>query len=162
MPPPTVSGMVMWILFGAFSFSTVFISTGGPQLTKEFVLGLSAEPFVIVLLMMVTYFILGMFVNELTIMIITIPVYLPILIDLGLDPVWFGVLFVVNMQMAYLTPPFGYCLFYMKGVAPPGVTMVDIYRSIVPFIGLQWIGLLLVLFFPQLAIWLPDKVFGLM
>jgi len=157
----TVSGMVMWIFFGAFCFSAVFISTGGPHLIEGMLLGLEVEPIIVVLVMMLTYFVLGCVVDEITIMVLTIPVYMPILIGLGFDPVWFGVLFYINMQIAYLTPPFGYCLFYMKGVAPPGVTMGDIYRSILPFIGLQWIGLLAVLFFPQLALWLPEVVFGL-
>jgi TRAP-type mannitol/chloroaromatic compound transport system permease large subunit len=86
---------------------------------------------------------------------------MPILVGFGYDPVWFGVLFIVNMQMAYLTPPFGLTLFYMRGIAPPGVTLMDIYRSVVPFVGIQLIVLILVLFFPQLSLWLPDVVFGL-
>jgi TRAP-type mannitol/chloroaromatic compound transport system permease large subunit len=111
--------------------------------------------------MQVTYFILGCLIDEITMLLLTLPVYIPILTALGFDPVWFGVLFMVNMQMAYLTPPFGFTLFYMKGVAPPQVTIVDIYKSVIPFVSLQWIGLLLVLFFPQLALWLPNVVFGL-
>ena len=99
--------------------------------------------------------------EEITMLVLTIPVYLPILLGLGYDPVWFGVLFIVNMQMGYLTPPFGFTLFYMKGIAPPGVSLGDIYRSVIPFVALQWIGLLLVLFLPQLALWLPEVVFGL-
>jgi len=157
-----VTGMVIWILYGAMAFSAVFIATGGPEFAKEFVLGLEVAPIVIVLFMMVSYFILGCFVDELTMLFLTIPIYLPILLNLGYDPVWFGVIFMVNMQMAYLTPPFGYNLFYMKGVAPPEVSLADIYRSIIPFLVLQWIGLLLVLFFPQLVLWLPSVVFGLM
>jgi len=157
----TVSGMIMWIIFGAMSFANIFVSTGGSNLIKEAILSLEVTPFVIVLIMMLTYFILGCVVDEVTMLFLTIPIYMPILISLGYDPVWFGVLFIVNMQVGYLTPPFGFTLFYMKGVAPPGVTMMDIYRSILPFIGLQTIGLLLVLFFPQLALWLPDIVFGL-
>jgi len=156
-----VTSFCLWILFGAFSFSSVFIATGGPHLVKEFVGSLEVAPIIIIFMMMLSYFILGCFVDEITILMLTIPIYMPILISLGYDPVWFGVLFVVNMQMAYLTPPFGYTLFYMRGIAPPGVTMVDIYRSVIPFVGLQWIGLLLVLFLPQLALWLPDVVFGL-
>jgi len=156
-----VNGMIMWIIFGAFCFSTVFISAGGPQLVEEFMLGLEVKPIIIILMMMLSYFILGCVVDDITMLMLTIPIYLPILLALGFDPVWFGVLFMINMQMGYLTPPFGYCLFYLKGVAPPGVTMGDIYRSILPFIGLQWIGLLAVLFFPQLALWLPNTVFAL-
>lgn len=156
-----VSTMVMWIVFGANCFTSVFVQLGGQTLAREFVLGLGVSPIVIVAMMMLSYFILGCIVDELTMMLLTIPVYLPILVNLGYDPVWFGILFIVNMQIAYLTPPFGYSLFYMKGVAPPEVTIIDIYRSILPFIGLQWIGLLLVIFFPQLALWLPEIVFGL-
>jgi len=156
-----VSGMVMWIMFGAFCFTSVFISTGGPEIIKGFILGLELSPISYILMMMLSYFILGCLVDETTMLFVTIPVYMPILISLGFDPVWFGVLFIISMQIAYLTPPFGWSLFYMRGVAPPTVKISDIYRSILPFIGLQWIGLLLVLFFPQLALWLPDIVFGL-
>jgi len=156
-----VNGMIMWILFGAICFAGVFIATGGPDLARAFVEGMEVEPIYIILLMQVTYMILGCFVDEITMLLITIPIYMPILTGLGYDPVWFGVLFLVNMQMAYLTPPFGFTLFYMKGVAPPGVTMGDIYRSIIPFLPLQLICLLLVLFFPQLALWLPTVVFQL-
>lgn len=158
----TVTGLVMWILFGAYCFSTVFIATGGPQVIEQFVLGLQVAPMVIILMMMISYFILGCFMDEVTIMLLTIPIYMPILLALGFDKVWFGVLFVVNMQMAYLTPPFGYTLFYMRGVAPPEVSLTDIYRSIIPFVCLQWIGVLLVMFFPQLALWLPNQVFKLL
>ncbi len=161
MRTATINGMIMWILFGAFIFAATFIQTGGPTVVKDFVLGLVVAPIVVVLVMQVTYMILGCLVDEITILFITIPIYMPILVGLGYDPVWFGVLFIVNMQMAYLTPPFGYTLFYMRGIAPPGVTLMDIYRSIIPFIGLQFIGLMLVLFFPQLALWLPNVVFQL-
>ena len=161
MRTATINGMIMWILFGAFIFAASFIQTGGPTVVKDFILGLEVAPIIIVLVMQVTYMILGCLVDEITILFITIPIYMPILVGLGYDPVWFGVLFIVNMQMAYLTPPFGYTLFYMRGIAPPGVTLMDIYRSIIPFIGLQFIGLMLVLFFPQLALWLPNVVFQL-
>ncbi len=157
-----VNGLIMWILVGAFCFSSVFIKTGGPAMVKELVLGLELAPFYVVLMMMVIYFIMGCFVDELTIIMITCPIFIPILNELGFSLLWFGVLWMVNMQMAYLTPPFGFTLFYMKGVAPKGVTMGDIYRSIIPFIPLQCIGLLLVMFYPQLALWLPDVVFGLL
>lgn len=158
----TVNGMVMWILFGAMSFSSIFVSTGGPQVVKDLILGLKVEPIVIILVMMLSYYILGCVVDEITILMITIPIYMPILLGLGYDPVWFGVLFIVNMQTGMMTPPFGYCLFYMKGVAPPGVSIGDIYRSVLPFIALQTIGLLAVMFFPQLALWLPNVVFKLL
>ncbi|GAH70327.1 unnamed protein product, partial [marine sediment metagenome] len=157
-----VNGMIMWILFGAFCFSSVFIKTGGSALVKEMVLGLEVAPIYVVLFMMLIYFAMGCFVDEITIVMITVPIFVPILNELGFSLLWFGVIWMINMQMAYLTPPFGFTLFYMKGVAPKGVTMGDIYRSIIPFIPLQWIALLLVMFYPQLALWLPDAVFKLM
>jgi len=100
-------------------------------------------------------------VDKVTIILLTLNIILPILTVLGYDPVWFGVLFIVNMQMAYLTPPFGFTLFYMRGVAPLEVSLLDIYRSVIPFVGIQWIGVFLVMFFPQLALWLPTVAFGL-
>lgn len=157
----SVTGMVMWILFGAFCFASVFISTGGPTAVKEFVTGLDVPPIFVIFMMQVSYMILGCFMDEITILFLTIPIYMPILVGFGYDPVWFGVLFIVNMQMAYLTPPFGLTLFYMRGIAPPGVTLMDIYRSVIPFVGIQLIVLILVLFFPPLSLWLPDVVFGL-
>jgi len=156
-----VNGMIMWILFGAFCFSSIFFQTGGPQLVRDVLIGLAVEPIHVFLVMLGILIILGCFVDGITQMMITLPIFLPTVLELGYDPVWFGVLFMVQAQISYLTPPFGFTLFYMKGVAPPEVTMGDIYRSILPFIGLQSIGLLAVLFFPQLALWLPDVVFGL-
>ncbi len=91
-------------------------------------------------------------------MMITLPIYIPIVTGLGFDLVWFGVLFVMNMEMGYLTPPFGWNLFYMRGVAPKEVTMMDIYRSIVPFVGLQALGLIIVMAFPMIAMYLPNLI----
>jgi TRAP-type mannitol/chloroaromatic compound transport system permease large subunit len=90
---------------------------------------------------------------------VSLPIYIPIVEGMGFDLVWFGVLFAMNMQLAYLTPPVGFCLFFMKGVAPPEVSMLDIYRSAIPFLPLQLIGLIIVLLFPQLALWLPSIIF---
>jgi len=156
-----VSGMVMWIIFGAICFSNIFIMTGSSELVEELVLGLEINPFYIVLIMMFSYLVLGCFVDELTILVLTLPIYIPILLELGYTPLWFGVLFIINMQVGYLSPPFGYTLFYMKAIAPPGVTIADIYRSILPFIPIQIGVIILVMFFPQLALWLPEVVFGL-
>lgn len=156
-----VTSMIMWIIFGAMSFSAVFIALGASAVLEEWMLGLGLSPLGLIFIMMLSYIILGCFVEEVTMLALTIPIYLPILLHLGFDPIWFGVLFMVNIQIGYLTPPFGYCLFYMKGVAPPEITLGDIYRCILPFIALQWIGVLLVMFFPQLALWLPQKLFGI-
>jgi len=156
------SGMVMWILIGAYTYKAVFFGVGGPALIREFLTNLPVAPMVIILAMQVSFMILGCFLSELPIMMMTLPAYIPVIEMFGYSKIWFGVLFLVNMQMAYLTPPFGFCLFYMKGVAPPEVSMGDIYRSILPFVGLQLVCLLLVMFYPQLALWLPDLVFEAM
>jgi TRAP-type mannitol/chloroaromatic compound transport system permease large subunit len=106
--------------------------------------------------MMLSLFVLGMVMDDLPIIMITAPIYVPIVTNLGFDPLWYGILFILNMQMAYLTPPFGFVLFYMKGVVPTGITMGDIYKSVGPFVILQAIGLIIVMLFPQIALWLPS------
>jgi TRAP-type mannitol/chloroaromatic compound transport system permease large subunit len=116
------------------------------------------SPWLILLSMQVVLFLLGMFIDPIGIMMITLPVFLPLSQELGFDLIWFGVLFTVNMELAFITPPFGMNLFYMKGVVPPGITMGDIYRSILPFIVLELLGLILLALFPQLVLWLPNAM----
>jgi len=157
----SITGMVMWIIFGAKMFATVFVTVGAADLIRQTFLNLDVPPRVMVLFMQLTYIVLGCITEEITMMSLTIPIYAPILAALGFDPVWFGVLFMVNMQVGYLTPPFGYCLFYLKGVAPPEVRTIDLYRSVWPFILIQIAVLVLLVFFPQLALWLPNEVLGL-
>jgi len=103
---------------------------------------------------------MGMFFDPTGIVMLTTPIFFPVVRELGFDPIWFGILFVVNMEMGFLTPPFGFNLFYMKGVVPPGVTMGDIYKSIIPFVILQAIGLIIIMIFPQIATWLPSVMIG--
>ncbi len=105
------------------------------------------------------YLILGCFVDATSMLMITAPMFLPIVKFLGFDPLWFGILFAVNAEMSYLTPPFGLNLFYMRGIVPEGVTMNEIYRSTLPFVGLQAFGLLLLILFPQIVTWLPGLLF---
>ncbi|HKL01519.1 MAG TPA: TRAP transporter large permease subunit [Desulfotignum sp.] len=156
----SISGMIMWILFGATCFTSVFFRTGGQEIISEMMLGLE-NPIYIFGIILLTMLVLGFFLDEITQIMITVPVFLPIIVQLGYDPVWFGVLFMTQVQMDYLTPPFGFCLFYLKGVAPPEVSMGDIYRSILPFLCIQAFVVLLILFFPQIVLWLPDNVFGI-
>lgn len=157
-----VSCMIMWIIFGAMMFSCIFISLGTARLIEQTLIGLEVAPIMLIVMMQLSYLLLGCITEEVTMLCLTVPIYAPILSALGFDPVWFGVLFLLNLQIGYLTPPFGYCLFFMRGVAPPEISITDIYRSILPFIALAWCVVLLVLFFPQLALWLPDVVFKLM
>ncbi|MFO8089192.1 MAG: TRAP transporter large permease subunit, partial [Desulfatiglandaceae bacterium] len=156
-----INGMIMWILFGASCFTSIFFRTGGQRLISDMMLGVASNPVYVFMIILGTLIVLGFFLDEITQLMITVPVFLPIIVELGYDPVWFGVLFMTEVQMDYLTPPFGFTLFYMKGVAPPEVSMGDIYRSIVPFLIIQLFVVLLILFFPDIVLWLPDAVFGL-
>ena len=152
--------MVMWIFLGASCFANVYTAVGGPQFMNEFILGLGLNRWVVFIGMQLSFFILGCFLDPTAIMMITTPVFLPLIITMGFDPLWYGIVFVVNMEMAFLTPPFGFNLFYMKGVVPKGITMGDIYRSVGPFVILQAIGLIIVILFPSLATWLPNLWLG--
>jgi len=151
-----VTGMVMWIVAAAAAFTGLYISLGAQALIIEAVTGLQVNPWTILIGIQVILFLFGMFMDDFAIVMLCAPIFVPIVRALGFDTLWFGILFIVNMQMAFLTPPFGYNLFYLRGVAPKGVTMGDIYRSIIPFVGLQALGLALVMIFPKIATWLPS------
>lgn len=151
-------GLIMWILIGASCFTRFYIGMGAAHLIEDLIMSMAVNPWVILIGIQISLIILGMVMEDYAIIMIATPIYLPIVIHLGFDPLWFGVLFMVNMQIAILTPPYGFTLFYMKG-AVPDVKMADLYRAIIPFTGLQVIGLALVMGFPQLALWLPGLIF---
>jgi len=153
-----ITGMVMWIVAAASAFTGLYIALGAQHLIIEVVTGLEVSPWAILIGMQVILFLFGMFMDDFAIVMLCGPIFVPIVHSLGFNGLWFGILFIVNMQMAFLTPPFGYNLFYLRGVAPKGVTMGDIYRSIVPFVALQATGLALVMIFPQIALWLPSMM----
>ena len=127
---------------------------------RETMSGLGIGPWGILIIMQLSFFIMGMFLDDIAILFIAMPIYIPIVVSLGFDPLWFAILYIVNMQMAYLTPPYGFNLFYMRGVAPPEVTMGDIYRSVIPFVALQAIGLAVIMIFPRMVLFLPSQLFG--
>jgi len=102
---------------------------------------------------------MGMFLDDYAIVMICTPIYAPVIVSLGFDPLWFGILFIMNMQIAMLTPPYGFATFYMKGLVPKDILITDIWRAIIPFVALQGIGLILVMAIPQLALWLPGLIF---
>jgi TRAP-type mannitol/chloroaromatic compound transport system permease large subunit len=116
-------------------------------------------PWGIIIAMMVIVFLLAMVLDPVGIMLITLPVFMPIVESLGFDPIWFGILFVINMEIGYMTPPFGFNLFYLKGIVPPSITMKDIYKSIIPFVIVEIIGIILIMIFPEIATWLPELLF---
>jgi tripartite ATP-independent transporter DctM subunit len=154
-----VSCLIFWIIIGAGAFSTLYTAMGASSLVKGAVLGLDVDRYVILAVMQVLLILLGMVIDTVGIMMITVPVFVPIIVALGFDPTWFGVLFIINMEIGFLTPPFGYNLFYLKGVAPPGITMWDIYRSIVPFVILMVIGLGICIAVPDIILFLPNLLF---
>ena len=152
----TITGMVMWILLGATLFSNLYRAMGAQDIVLGFVTDkLGIGPWGVIIMMQLSLFILGCLMDDYAIVLLCAPIYVPIIKALGFDTLWFAILFMVNMQMAYLTPPYGFNLFYMKSIVPPGVTMGDIYKSIVPYVGMQLTGLILCMVFPQLCVWLP-------
>ncbi len=176
------SAMVLWIIFGASIFVGFYVLKGGQQFVSDLLIGTGLGPYGILLIMMVILVILGMFLDWVGILLLAVPIFMPILLQLefnGLlgfdgptagitDPdkaketmqLWFGVVYMVNMQMSFLSPPFGYALFYLKSVAPPEIGMATIFRSAIPFLILQAIGLAFCIIFPQLILWLPRLVYG--
>ncbi len=154
----SLGAMVLWIVIGCLAFSTVINFLALPAILTDIIRSVGLSPWTVLITMMISLFFMGMILDDLPIIMITTPIYVPIVQALGFDPLWYGILFILNMQMAYLTPPFGFVLFYMKGVVPPTISMGDIYRSIWPFVMLQALGLGLVMKFPQIALWLPSMM----
>lgn len=154
-----LTGMLIWIAIAAVFFSRVYMGLGAGMIVSELIEDHMLSPYLVIVLMLVVFFILGMFLDDFAITFITVPLFVPIVKSLGFDTVWFAILFIVSMQSAYLTPPFGYNLFYMRSVAPKDISILDIYRAAIPFIVLQIIGLAILVMFPQIALWLPNQVF---
>ncbi|MCE8019262.1 TRAP transporter large permease subunit [Halomonas sp. MCCC 1A11036] len=154
-----IMGMLMWIMIGAVIFSKIYIALGAGQAIVGQIMAAELSPYLVLSVILLSYLILGMFLDDSAILFITVPLYVPIIKALGFDPIWFATLFVLAMQSAYLTPPFGYNLFYMRSVAPPEVTTGDLYRSVVPFLAMQILGIVLLVMFPQIALWLPGLIF---
>ena len=153
-------GMVGGIMLGAMCFSAVFAGFGGAKIINNLIMGLQPGPLGVLLIIMSIVFILGMFIDWIAILFITLPVFLPIAAQMGWDPIWFALLICVNLQMAFLTPPFGYALFFVKGIAPEGTKMVDVYRGCIPFVFIQIAVLAACIAFPQLILWLPNLLIG--
>jgi len=133
-----------------------FTAIGGVQLIKDMVIALPVDRWLVLIGIMLSSVFTGMFLDEIGEILLSIPIFLPIIKSLGFNTIWFGVLYLINAQMDYITPPFGYTLFYLKGVAPEGITMGDIYRSVIPFVLLQALGMALCMIFPQIILWLPS------
>ncbi|HSP01422.1 MAG TPA: TRAP transporter large permease subunit, partial [Thioalkalivibrio sp.] len=167
------TAMVLWIIFGATVFVGFYILQGGQQFVQDIIVGTGLGPYGILILIMLVLVVLGMFLDWVGILLLAVPIFVPLIAGLAFDGVlglpgvppekvalWFGVLYLVNMQMSFLSPPFGYALFYIRGVTPPGISMGTIYKSSLPFLALQTLGLTLCILFPDLILWLPGLAYG--
>ena len=153
--------MFMWIILAALCFGAVFDGLGAVQAIRLLFLeqwGLG--PWEVIIMMQLSFLLMGMFLDDTAMLVIVAPLYIPLVISLGFDPVWYGVLYTITCQIAYMTPPFGYNLFLMRAMAPPEITLQDIYLSIIPFVAVMILGLALVMAFPQIALWLPSRFYG--
>lgn len=151
-----ITVMMFMILTGSTAFSQILAFTGASRGLVELVISFDLTPLLIIIVMQALIVVLGTFMEQVSIMMITFPIFMPLVRALEFDPIWFGLLVLVNMQIGMTTPPFGLCLFVMKGVAPPGTTMMDIYKSIAPFILIDLFAMLVIMFLPSIALWLPS------
>jgi len=157
----SVSCMFMWIILAALCFGAVFDGLGAVHAIEILFLDKwHLSPWGVLIMMQVSYIIMGMFLDDTAMLVIVAPLYIPLVISLGFNPIWYGVLYTVTCQIAYMTPPFGYNLFLMKAMAPKEITLVDIYSSIVPFVIIMLIGLIVIMIFPDIAVWLPKTYFA--
>lgn len=147
--------MFMWVILAALAYGAIFDGLGAVHAIKGLFLEYGFSPWGVIFMMQLSYLIMGTFLDDTAMLIIVAPLYVPLVIELGFDPIWYGVLYTITCQIAYLTPPFGYNLFLMKAMAPKDITLNDIYRSIIPFVGIMIVGLLIVMAFPKIALWLP-------
>ncbi|OLO37890.1 hypothetical protein BTR23_13200 [Alkalihalophilus pseudofirmus] len=150
-----LNGMVFWLVIGAVAYARIVAVTGVGAWLAGLITDMEVNRWIILIGMQVIFFILGMFIDPAGILLMTAPLFLPVVTSLGFDPIWYGVIFVMNMCIAYMSPPFGFNLFVLRGVAPD-LKMNDLYMSVIPFIILYMIAMFLVIIFPQLALWLPD------
>ena len=156
----SVSCMFMWVILAALAFGAVFDGLGAVKAIEIlFLEKWGLEPWQVLVLMQLTYILMGMFLDDTAMLIIVAPLYVPLIISLGFNAIWYGVLYTITCQIAYMTPPFGYNLFLMRAMAPPEITLADIYRSIIPFVLIMMVGLALVIIFPEIALWLPSQYY---
>ncbi|WP_306050500.1 TRAP transporter large permease [Oceaniradius stylonematis] len=156
-----VSCMFLWLILAALAFGAVFDGIGAVNAIESlFVTRWELEPWQVIVMMQLSFIVMGMFLDDTAMLVIVAPLYIPLVDSLGFDLVWFGVLYTMTCQIAYITPPFGYNLFLMRSLAPPEISLVDIYRSIWPFVLMMATTIALVMIFPQLALWLPQTVRG--
>ena len=156
-----ISCMFLWIILAALAFGAVFDGIGAVKAIETlFITRWELTPWEVLIMMQLSYILMGMFLDDTAMLVIVAPLYVPLVGALGFDLIWYGVLYTITCQIAYMTPPFGYNLFLMRAMAPPEIKLIDIYRSIIPFVLVMTIGLMLVVIFPEIALWLPNTVYG--
>ena len=156
-----ISCMFMWIILAALAFGAVFDGLGAVKAIESlFTEKLGLSPWVILILMQLSFIIMGTFLDDTAMLVIVAPLYVPLVGALGFDLIWYGVLYTITTQIAYMTPPFGYNLFLMRAMAPPEITLRDIYSSILPFVLVMVVALAIIMVFPEIALWLPGYVYG--
>ena len=156
-----ISCMFMWIILAALCFGAVFDGLGAVKAIESlFIERWLLSPWTVLIMMQVSYLVMGMFLDDTAMLVIVAPLYVPLIIVLGFDPIWYGVLYTITCQVAYMTPPFGYNLFLMRAMVPPEISLLDIYRSIAPFVLVMCLAIVLVMMFPQIALWLPQHYYG--
>ena len=156
-----ISCMFLWIILAALCFGAVFDGIGAVRAIESlFITRWDLSPWEVLIMMQLSYIVMGMFLDDTAMLVIVAPLYVPLVVALGFDPIWYGVLYTITCQIAYMTPPFGYNLFLMRAMAPPEIKLPDIYRSIIPFVLVMTLGLAIVIAFPQVALWLPELVRG--
>jgi len=156
-----ISCMFMWIILAALGFGAIFDGLGAVRAIESlFTEQLGLSPWMILILMQLSFILMGTFLDDTAMLVIVAPLYVPLVSALGFDLIWYGVLYTITTQIAYMTPPFGYNLFLMRAMAPPEIGLRDIYRSIIPFVAVMVLALALVMVFPDIALWLPELVYG--
>ena len=156
-----VTCMFMWIILAALCFGAVFDGLGAVKTIEFFFVDrMDLSPWEVLIMMQISYIIMGMFLDDTAMLVIVAPLYVPLVGALGFDLIWYGVLYTITCQIAYMTPPFGYNLFLMRAMAPPEISLADIYRSIIPFVIVMTFGLAIVMAFPEIALWLPNWHYG--
>jgi tripartite ATP-independent transporter DctM subunit len=153
-----VTIMLYWLFFGSSALIGVYTLAGGTKLIQDIMTALPLDPIAVVILINIVWIVLGCFIDWIGILLLTAPIFVPVIVKLGFDPVWMGVLFCMNMQISYISPPFGPAAFYLKGVTPPGITIGQIFNSVWPYLAIQFVALGLVIAFPQIALWLPSTM----
>ena len=153
-----LTGMILWIIFASHCFNAAYNGMGAPALISNLLEYVPGGPWGTIVFFQLIIFVLAMVMDPGGIILITVPIFLPIVTAKGFDPIWFGILYIINLEIDYMTPPFGRNLFYLKGIVPSYISMADIYRSVIPFTLTELTGLILVMIFPAIATWLPYKI----